>query len=52
MAGTVKLERNVLQRTWSVVKHLVDDVEPDRLSTIAPKRCGAAAASILIQRAR
>ncbi len=36
MAGTVKLERNVLQRTWSVVKHLVDDVEPDRLSTIAP----------------
>ncbi|MEI2643194.1 MAG: hypothetical protein V9G10_12945 [Candidatus Nanopelagicales bacterium] len=32
----MKLERNVLQRTWSVVKHLVDDVEPDRLSTIAP----------------
>lgn len=35
MAGTVK-ERNVLQRTWLVVKHLVDDVEPDRISTIAP----------------
>lgn len=26
----------VLNKTWSVVKHLVDDVEPDRISTIAP----------------
>jgi hypothetical protein len=29
-------ERRILHRTWSVVRHLVDDVEPDRLSTIAP----------------
>ncbi|MEZ5184951.1 MAG: hypothetical protein R2720_04330 [Candidatus Nanopelagicales bacterium] len=28
--------RKVLHRTWSVVTHLVDDVEPDRISTIAP----------------
>lgn len=25
-----------LHRTWSVVTHLVDDVEPDRISTVAP----------------
>jgi hypothetical protein len=30
--------RNFLHRTWSVVSHLVDDVEPDRLSTVAPMR--------------
>lgn len=38
MKGTVKLRRGrkVLHRTWSVVTHLVDDVEPDRISTIAP----------------
>ena len=38
MKDTVKLRRGqkVLHRTWSVVTHLVDDVEPDRISTIAP----------------
>jgi len=25
-----------LHRTWSYVTHLLDDVEPDRISTIAP----------------
>ncbi len=25
-----------LHRTWSVVSHLVDDIEPDRISTLAP----------------
>lgn len=29
-------EPSILTRTWSVVTHLVDDVEPDRISTIAP----------------
>ncbi|MCU0298597.1 MAG: hypothetical protein MUF33_08775 [Candidatus Nanopelagicales bacterium] len=32
----VRRGRGVLQRTWRVVTHLVDDVEPDRISTIAP----------------
>jgi len=38
MKGTVKFRRGrkVLHRTWSVFSHLVDDVEPDRISTIAP----------------
>jgi hypothetical protein len=38
MKGDVRLRkgRDVLHRTWSVVTHLVDDVEPDRISTIAP----------------
>lgn len=38
MKSTVKFRRgrNVLHRTLSVVAHLVDDVEPDRISTIAP----------------
>ena len=38
MNGTQKLRRgrHALRRTWSVVTHLVDDVEPDRISTIAP----------------
>lgn len=38
MNGTVKLRqgRKVLHRALSVVTHLVDDVEPDRISTIAP----------------
>jgi hypothetical protein len=38
MKGNVRLHRgrNFLHRTWSVVTHLVDDVEPDRISTIAP----------------
>lgn len=37
MSGNVlRGGRNVLHRTWSVVTHLVDDVEPDRISTIAP----------------
>ena len=26
----------LLNQTWSVVSHLLDDVEPDRISTIAP----------------
>lgn len=26
----------ILHHTWSVVSHLLDDVEPDRISTIAP----------------
>ncbi len=25
-----------LRRSWLVVSHLVDDVEPDRISTVAP----------------
>ncbi|MCB0901888.1 MAG: hypothetical protein KDB83_07180 [Actinobacteria bacterium] len=38
MKSTVKRRRGrkVLHRTWSVVSHLVDDIEPDRISTIAP----------------
>jgi hypothetical protein len=38
MKGTVKSRRgrDILHRTWSVFTHLVDDVEPDRISTIAP----------------
>jgi hypothetical protein len=38
MKGTTKLRRSraMLHRTWAVVSHLVDDVEPDRISTIAP----------------
>lgn len=36
MSGAVVKERTVLQKTWTVVKHLMDDVEPDRISTIAP----------------
>ena len=38
MKDTVRLRRtkDVLHRTWTVVTHLVDDVEPDRISTIAP----------------
>ncbi len=38
MSSILRLHRgrNVLSRTWSVVTHLVDDVEPDRISTIAP----------------
>ena len=38
MKGTTKLRRSraLLHRTWMVVSHLVDDVEPDRISTIAP----------------
>lgn len=35
MSGAVK-ESTVLQKTWTVVKRLMDDVEPDRISTIAP----------------
>ena len=35
MSAALK-ERKVLRRTWTVVKHLLDDVEPDRISTIAP----------------
>ena len=27
-----------MHRTWTVVTHFVDDVEPDRISTIAPLR--------------
>lgn len=26
----------ILHHTWTVVSHLLDDVEPDRISTIAP----------------
>jgi len=38
MRSTAKLRqtKDVLHRTWTVVTHLVDDVEPDRISTIAP----------------
>ena len=38
MKSTVKIRRGrkMLHRTLSVVAHLVDDVEPDRISTIAP----------------
>jgi hypothetical protein len=38
MNGHVRLHRGLstLHRTWSVVTHFVDDVEPDRLSTVAP----------------
>jgi hypothetical protein len=38
MKGTAKSRRgrDILHRTWSVFTHLVDDVEPDRISTIAP----------------
>jgi hypothetical protein len=38
MSGHVRSQRgrNILHRTWSVVTHFVDDVEPDRLSTVAP----------------
>jgi hypothetical protein len=38
MNGNLKHSRgrNILDRTWSVVTHLVDDVEPDSISTIAP----------------
>ncbi len=38
MNSNVKLRpgRKVLHRTWTFVAHLVDDVEPDRISTIAP----------------
>ncbi len=32
------LGSKTLHKTWSVVRHLVDDVEPDRISTIAPIR--------------
>lgn len=35
MSGAVK-ERTMIQKTLTVVKHLMDDVEPDRISTIAP----------------
>jgi transcription elongation GreA/GreB family factor len=33
---TLRRGRKVLHRTWTVVTHLVDDIEPDRISTIAP----------------
>ncbi len=38
MKGTAKVHKNrdMLHRTLSVLTHLVDDVEPDRISTIAP----------------
>lgn len=38
MKGHVRLHRgrSILHRTWSVVTHLVDDVEPDRFSSVAP----------------
>lgn len=38
MNGHARLGRGhkVLHKTWSVVRHLMDDVEPDRISTIAP----------------
>lgn len=38
MSSPVRLHRGqrVLHRTWSVVTHLVDDVEPDPVSTVAP----------------
>lgn len=38
MKSTVKFRRGrkALHRTLSMVAHLVDDVEPDRISTIAP----------------
>jgi hypothetical protein len=38
MNGRPKLPRGrqILHRTMTVVAHLVDDVEPDRLSSVAP----------------
>ncbi len=38
MSGQVRTHKGktILHKTWSVVTHLVDDVEPDRLSTVAP----------------
>ncbi len=36
MKNTAKLGRAMLHLTWAVVSHLFDDVEPDRISTIAP----------------
>jgi hypothetical protein len=40
MNGNLRLRRGhkALHKTWSVVTHLLDDVEPDRISTIAPVR--------------
>lgn len=38
MSGYTRTHRgtNIIHRTWSMVTHLVDDIEPDRLSTVAP----------------
>ena len=38
MRSHVGLHRglNALHRTWAVVTHFVDDVEPDRFSSVAP----------------
>lgn len=38
MRSHVSLHRGLisLHRTWAVVTHLVDDVEPDRFSSVAP----------------
>lgn len=36
MSGAAVKESKVVQKTLTVVKHLMDDIEPDRISTIAP----------------
>ncbi len=41
--------QKIVNRTWSVVAHLVDDVEPDRLSTVAPMGADGTRAKIFSQ---
>jgi hypothetical protein len=39
----------MLHRTWSVVTHLVDDMEPNRMSSVAPIGADGARVKIFSQ---